>query len=305
MEEPRSRGADAEVRSSVYRDAFTDQYLRTLTGIGFLSQCLLFVVVISLVVISISELAARDSMLTLITSRSSALKTEYIEATKTPAPSSAASAPADRRFENTLREIGLMEDLKRSIQSLAALGGEHEGKALRAIEWELAQMTRLADRPRPSAAASGVAGLDMVTRWKGALLLLSSDQLLAIIVLGCGAIGAMISSLRAGHSLSLRAFILGLASGFVAYLVIKGGKHVFLLQAPGDVIAFNPYGSAFAGLIAGLFTEKAHQLLSYVVDDFANRVKAASTAGNGQAAASRDGKADAAAGATTTGAERQ
>ena len=115
--------------------------------------------------------------------------------------------------------------------------------------------------------------LDLVTL---PLLLYSSDQLLAIVVLGCGSIGAMISSLRANESLSLRAFILGLASGFVTYLIIKGGNHIFLLRAQGEIVAYNPYGSAFAGLLAGLFTEKAHQLLSFLVDDLTIRVRAAS-----------------------------
>ena len=76
--------------------------------------------------------------------------------------------------------------------------------------------------------------------------------------------------------MTLRALSLGLASGFVVYLAIKGGKHVFLLQTQGELVAFNPYGSAFAGLLAGLFTERAHQVLSTIVDDFAERLRAAS-----------------------------
>jgi hypothetical protein len=76
--------------------------------------------------------------------------------------------------------------------------------------------------------------------------------------------------------MTLRALSLGLASGFVVYLAIKGGKHVFLMQTQGEPATFNPYGSAFAGLLSGLFTEKAHQLLSTIIDDFAARLRAAS-----------------------------
>lgn len=76
--------------------------------------------------------------------------------------------------------------------------------------------------------------------------------------------------------MTLRALALGIATGFVVYLAIKGGKHVFLLQMQTEVVAFNPYGSAFAGLLAGMFTEKAYQLITIIVDDFADRLCAVS-----------------------------
>jgi hypothetical protein len=58
---------------------------------------------------------------------------------------------------------------------------------------------------------------------------------------------------------------------------IKGGKHFFLVQAAIDQVAFNPYSSAFAGLLTGLFTERAYGLLSNVVDGLAERINKAVT----------------------------
>lgn len=248
---------------------------------AFLFQCGLFVAVVALVVFAISELAARDSMLTMLNARGSALKSDFVERTRASAPSASASSSAlDEERMVGLKQIEAVDELRRGIQSLAALGAESWDQSLRAIERRFAAISRLY---QPASPQSGVATSappfslsDLAQTWVVPILLYSSDQLLAMVVLGCGAIGAMISSLRSEQSLSLRSFVLGLASGFVAYLVIKGGKHVFLLQAQGELVAFNPYGSAFAGLLAGLFTEKAHQLLSFLVDDLASRVRAAS-----------------------------
>lgn len=253
---------------------------RTSRQLTFLGQCVLFLGVVALVIFAISELAARDTMLTLLSSRASALKSDFVERTKASEPAAqAASMVFDQERRLALKNIEAVEDLKRSIQFLSALGVESWDGSLRAIQGSFIKQNPavLNGEAKSSPTSAPLFSLERLTDISVLpLLLYSSDQLLAIVVLGCGAIGAMISSLRADRSLSLRAFILGLASGFVTYLVLKGGKHIFLLQAQGEIVAFNPYGSAFAGLLAGLFTEKAHQLLSFLVDDFANRIRAAS-----------------------------
>jgi len=262
------------------RPSVTQLVERGSRQLTFLTQCILFVAVVSLVVFAISELAARDTMLTLLSSRATTLKSDFVERTRASAPTQAASSPVfDEERAIALQQIEAVEDLKRSIQSLSALGAEEWTRSLRAIQRQFADLSRAMARGQAASIAS-VETWPVFSRLADIavtpLLLFSSDQLLAIVVLGCGAIGAMISSLRSDQSLSLRSFILGLASGFVTYLVIKGGRHVFLLQAQGEIVAFNPYGSAFAGILAGLFTERAHQLLSFLVDDFANRIRAAS-----------------------------
>lgn len=271
-----------EVRPERIQVGFAPTFLqlveRANRQMAFLAQCMLFVTVVSLAVFAISELAARDTMSTLLISRATTLKSDFVERTRVMAPSTSASSPASEMERDlALAQIERVEDLKRSIQSLAALGAEDWSRSLRATQRKFADLSR-SELPQSAESTAVSPDFSRLTVMKvSQLLLYSSDQLLAIILLSCGSIGAMISSLRSNQSLSLRSFILGLASGFVAYLIIKGGRHVFLLQSQGEIIAFNPYGSAFAGLLAGLFTEKAHQLLSFLVDDIAHRIRAAST----------------------------
>ena len=50
---------------------------------------------------------------------------------------------------------------------------------------------------------------------------------------------------------------------------------MFLVTSGNDSAFFNPYSSAFAGLLVGLFTERAYQLLSVVIEQFARRLEQA------------------------------
>lgn len=109
---------------------------------------------------------------------------------------------------------------------------------------------------------------------------LHSDYLLAVAVISCGALGALISGLRSGSSTVGKDLSLGIATGFVCYFAIKGGKYLFLLNTSSEYIAFNPYGSAFAGLLVGLFSERVYSLLAALVNDFESRLKQAISAGS-------------------------
>lgn len=92
----------------------------------------------------------------------------------------------------------------------------------------------------------------------------SSDILLSFIAVFCGGIGSVIAGLRKKDDFTaLRDVILGLASGFVVYIVLRGGKYVFLLQQ-GEV-TLNPYGFALSGLLTGLFTERAYGILILLI----------------------------------------
>jgi hypothetical protein len=60
----------------------------------------------------------------------------------------------------------------------------------------------------------------------------------------------------------------GVAAGFITLLAIRGGKNVFLLQSEEVSFYLNPYSSAFFGLLAGLFTNDAFQVLRKFVKKF-------------------------------------
>lgn len=105
---------------------------------------------------------------------------------------------------------------------------------------------------------------------------LKSDMVLAIVLIGAGVLGAVSGGLRKSFSLerdviiSPKAFakdtVLGASAGFITFLVLKGGKFMFVMETAGTVVATNPYGSAFAAVLAGLFTERAYQFLSILLD---------------------------------------
>jgi hypothetical protein len=253
-----------------------------LARVTFLLQSVLFVVSVGLSVLAISELAARESVFSQIQARIAENRANYVDLTRsevraTGGPSAAASAPLTsdetRRLQyNALIEISELSSMRSQLQSLLTVGVEPGSLSLRDI---ISRLQRLGREPQASAQNDSSTS-SALQKLRNAVTDLSSDTLLALAVMLSGAIGAMIASLRSGTALSLRAFVLGVASGFVTFLVLKGGKNVLLFQTPDQVLMFNPYGAAFAGLLAGLFTERAHQVLSLVVDDFVERIRGAS-----------------------------
>ena len=274
---------EQEMVPSAYRKA--TKIFRRVVLESSLFQAILLLMVAFTAVFSIAEIAARDSVLSMLNGQVATLKAEFVEQNKR-MPSTPTrvfqkssllqsdSLPSEEEVERVrlLKEIRTVELLKRSLQTLIVLGSDTPSFSLRGIQRNFNDFFA----ESKSAVLQANTLSTFLLQSSDSLLLLSSDQLLAIAIMACGAIGAMIGALRGVNGMTLRALSLGVASGFVVYLAIKGGKHVFLLQAQGEIVAFNPYGAAFAGILAGLFTERAHQVLSTIVDDFVERLRAAS-----------------------------
>lgn len=109
---------------------------------------------------------------------------------------------------------------------------------------------------------------------KNIFIYLQSDLLVGILVISCGAIGSIFAESRSSNKNILKPVLHGLMAGFVAFLVLKGGRFLFVVDFTAFQSTFvNPYAAAFAGVLAGLFTEKAYEILSSIVDDVANRTK--------------------------------
>lgn len=103
-----------------------------------------------------------------------------------------------------------------------------------------------------------------------------SDFLLALTVACCALVGAIVAGLRKGDArFNAVEFVLGLSSGFIAFIALRGGRSVFMLELHGDAPLFNPYSMAFAGLLVGLFTSKAYELLTVLIDDLSQRIRSA------------------------------
>lgn len=100
-----------------------------------------------------------------------------------------------------------------------------------------------------------------------------TESLLAITVMCCTAVGAMIAGFRGGEGIEYRSVFLGVASGFVVYLGVKGGRFLFLVETGTSPVLINPYGTAFVGVLVGLFSESAYEALREMFDSLTHRLR--------------------------------
>ncbi|MEP4038089.1 hypothetical protein [Pseudophaeobacter sp.] len=112
--------------------------------------------------------------------------------------------------------------------------------------------------------------------WLFVLSSFPSDHLLALIVVCCGAIGSLYSGVREKAPAPFLRAPIGAVAGFICFLILKGGKFLFVVQTSGVVLPINPYAAAFAGIIAGLFTERAYLFLERVFDRMAKEFESGS-----------------------------
>ncbi|MVO15781.1 hypothetical protein GO984_08165 [Rhodobacteraceae bacterium CY05] len=106
--------------------------------------------------------------------------------------------------------------------------------------------------------------------WLFPLSYLPNDLLLAVVVITCAAIGSLFSGLRADAPAPLLRAPVGAVAGFICFLIMKGGKFLFIVQTAGVVLPINPFAAAFAGIVAGLFTERAYLLLERMMNRVAD-----------------------------------
>lgn len=102
---------------------------------------------------------------------------------------------------------------------------------------------------------------------------LPNDILLACAIILCGGIGAIFAASRSRADRYARVIFNGLLAGFITFLVIKGGRNFFVIHLQyASNSQINPYTAAFAGILAGLFTEKAYMVLQQAIDIFGERL---------------------------------
>ena len=225
--------------------------------------------IVTIAILAIAEIAARQQFLALLAARIEAAQGEIVDLTRN---DNAQQPELLDEYLSTLRhDLRGLQHIKSETEASIAVGARHDGLTLAILRG--AERDGVVEENQPSVSYSVVSrslrvvGLDVE--------LLSVDHLLALSIITCGAIGALIGSIRSERRLTFKYLSLGFSSGFVTFLAIKGGKHIFLISSGADSAFFNPYSSAFAGLLAGLFTERAYQLLSTVVDQLAKRLEQA------------------------------
>jgi len=161
-----------------------------------------------------------------------------------------------------------LDDCRQRLQMLTSSGADRESETLRAIRC-CAHSELWGDADEAAAASFSNEPLYVLWRfWRPDYM--SSDLLLALVVTISGTIGAIITVVRNDNDRGVRPkdLAFGVAAGFITLLAIRGGKSAFLLRTEEVSFVFNPYSSAFLGLLAGLFTDKAFDLLR----GFANKL---------------------------------
>ncbi|MBE7439187.1 MAG: hypothetical protein HS115_12075 [Spirochaetales bacterium] len=102
----------------------------------------------------------------------------------------------------------------------------------------------------------------------------SSTFLIAALAVLSGIAGSLVTVFRNDdYKLDfLKRFVLGIATGYIAFLLIKGGRSLFLLEGSEMVPLMNPYSTAFASLVGGMFTEKFFKLIADLFDSLIDRI---------------------------------
>lgn len=230
-------------------------------------------------VMSISEIASRESFSTSVESKLSALDEDLANiAINISMPLNASTAPtlSEENLNSRTEAIEskrYFEKIKDRASTLINTGVDAQEDSLKAI-------TREYQGALNDIFAQEISGSNIPASEQGffsaalaAIYTMRSDHLLALAIVTSSALGAMIFGLRNGLNMSIRTITSGLATGFVVYLALKGGQHLFLITSPEVRIPANPFSSAFAGLLAGLFSDKAYRMLTLIVDNLASKVE--------------------------------
>lgn len=230
--------------------------------LGHLLEVLLFLAVAVFAVASITEIAARGNYLGYLEGRVRADNEELAQN---------ASNGVDKLTSDAISSLRKSRDynkhLKGKVESLISVGADNSSQTLIAIRKASENSFFEPGASKPYTTNSVFYIIQVYINR------LNSDYLLAIAIMTCGAIGASIGAIRTNRKFAWRSLLFGLSAGFIVFLAIKGGKHIFLLQEQGQIVQFNPYSSGFLGLIAGMFTEKTFELLTLVTDSIFNKVK--------------------------------
>lgn len=120
-----------------------------------------------------------------------------------------------------------------------------------------------------------------LTCWLSPLILMPNTLLYSVSVVFSGTIGAVFVAFYFKMPDIWARMFLGTIAGFVALLILKGGKFLFILDV-GVVSTDNPYAGALAGMLSGLFTDRGFRLIESLVISTITRVETSAQKNNGQ-----------------------
>ena len=178
------------------------------------------------------------------------------------------SAGADAETNGELKsELQELRRIRSDAGVLIAAGAASDHTTLSGLS------QRLLEIDSPGASESMPEQPTGMQRWLYFVCYQDSDLLLSFVVVVAGCIGAIIAAMREDVGLTFQDLGLGLGAGLITFLVIRSGRAVFLLNPGGATFVLNPYTSAFFGLAAGLFTERAYSLLTKLIDETIRRLQ--------------------------------
>lgn len=163
-----------------------------------------------------------------------------------------------------------IDAIRARLQLLSHAGARDFDESLAGLGYQLRAVfsPKSIDPPKPDRSFAWYWLPDWVAR-------VSSDSLLSFVVMVSGTVGALMAGLRGNGRFRIRDFALGLAAGFVTFLAIRGGKSVFLVDGGDTTLMLNPYNSAFLGVLTGLFTDLAYELLRDFAQEIVKRLRSA------------------------------
>lgn len=223
-----------------------------------LFELIAVVVLAVLAVITVSEMASRESFSNSISSKISSLNVDLANIAINP-DATMGKLVYEQRQEVTIK-ISAFEELNDGVSTLINVGVSDKSGTLKALIESYHKATARFNEPEPESEKLIESYPKATARWPSLILKeLSnyinlgfvyekrSDHLLALSIICCSALGAMIFGLRSGSRMSVRTLTSGLATGFVVYLALKGGQHLFLLTSPDVRIPSNPYSMHLLG----------------------------------------------------------
>lgn len=232
-------------------------------GLNHVVEVGMFLVVAIFAVASITEISARNNYLGYLLNQVNSINQKLAQNN-----GSSTDKFTEEAISTLRREVQVYEYLQSRLEALVSVGADNKSQTLTEIRRD-SEGIRFNIQNEPDEQEPYI----LIHFFQRYILPLSSDYLLAIAIMTCGAIGASIGSIRNSGHFTWRSILFGLSSGFIIFLAIKGGKNIFLLQAHSQVIQFNPYSSGFFGLLAGMFTEKTFELLNTVTDAIFKKLK--------------------------------
>ncbi|MFG0329202.1 MAG: hypothetical protein ACF8PN_04815 [Phycisphaerales bacterium] len=236
-----------------------------------LAAIVILIVAIPASTIAIVELTARNHFSLLLTHHIDELgemiaRAELANA-KTSDPDRDHSADAVKSIESRRRNQLLLMELRMDLLALIATGARGDDENLRQLRIRAAGSSEAPVLTAPERSRS------RLSFWKTLTLdcrCLSTDELLLTITLWAGVVGALTHLLWRQRAIGILGLLtraaLGVAAGYITFLLIRSGRSVIVIESGqqpiGSVPLFNPYVTALLGVLSGFLSDHVFRSVS-------------------------------------------